>query len=122
MRRRPYIALLLIVPALALTACGRGEKVDTAKYTCAEFSKSLRTKNDTTAGQFINKLRDKGSFEGDAKIARRQLTLGIFFACRGKPGSTKPADRAIATARSIRAGKFKIPAQPKAKTGKKSGQ
>jgi hypothetical protein len=118
--RRPTLALLLVLPALALGACGRGEKIDTAKYTCTQFNKSLRTKSDTSAGQFINRLRDKAKL-GQAKDAeRREVTLGIFFTCRGKPGSTRPADKAVVIAKQIRDGKFKVPAQaqPKKKSTK----
>ena len=114
--RRPDLALLLIVPALLLSACGRGEKVDTATYTCAHFNKSLRTKNDNTSGQFINRLRDKANLGQDTKVERRELTLGIILACRNKPGSTRPADKAVVAAKQIRDGKFKTPAgKPKKK-------
>ena len=117
--RRPDLALLLIVPALLLSACGRGEKVDTAAYTCAHFNKSLRTKDDTTSGQFINRLRDKADLGQDTKTERREITVGIIFACRGKAGSTRPADKAVATAKQLRDGKFKPPAAASKK--KKSG-
>lgn len=117
--RRPDLALLLIAPALLLSACGRGEKVETATYTCAEFNKSLRTKDDNTSGQFINRLRDKAKLGQDTKTERREITFGIIFACRDKPGSTRPADKAIATAKQLRDGKFNAPAQAKPK--KKSG-
>jgi hypothetical protein len=117
--RRPTSALLLVLPALALGACGRGEKVDTAKYTCADFNKSLRTKDDTSSGQFINRLRDRAKLGQSTEVERREITLGIVFACRGKPGSTHPADTAIATAKRIRDGKFKLPADTTTK--KKSG-
>ncbi len=101
---------MLILPVLALAACGSSSKdVDTAGYTCAEFNKSLRTKGDNTGGQYINKLRTEAKLGQDKKTERREITLGIYFACRGKPGSTKPADTAIATAKKIKAGKFKIP-------------
>src|SRR6478735_8804180 len=96
----------LLLPALALSACGGGnKKVDTAAYTCAQFNKSLRTKGDDTAGTYINELRKDANLGQDAKIERREITLGIFFACRSKPGSTKPAAPAIATAKKIKAGK-----------------
>ena len=118
--RRPDLALLLIVPALLLSACGRGEKVDTATYTCAHFNKSLRTKGDNTGGQYINKLRAEAKLGQDKKTERREITLGIYFACRGKPGSTKPKATAIATAKQIKTGKFKLPSAPSTK--KKSGE
>ena len=104
----------LILPALALSACGGGNKsVDTASYTCADFNKSLRTKGDDTAGTYINELRKDAKLGQDAKLERREITLGIFFACRGKPGSTKPKAVAIATAQKVKAGKFKLPAGTK---------
>ena len=118
--RRPDLALLLITPALLLSACGRGEKVDTATYTCAEFNKSLRTKDDNTSGQFINRLRDKADLGQDEKIERREITFGIIVACRGEAGSTRPADEAIATAKQLRDGKFK-PSGQAAPKKKKSG-
>jgi hypothetical protein len=118
--RRPDLALLLIAPALLVSGCGRGEKVDTATYTCAEFNKSLRTKDDNTSGQFINRLRDKAKLGQETKLERREITFGIILACRGKPGSTRPGDKAIVTAKQLRDGKFKPPAAPKAKK-KKSG-
>ena len=104
----------LLLPALALSACGGGnKKVDTASYTCAHFNQSLRTKGDDTAGTYINELRNDADLGQDTKVERRELTLGIFFACRGKPGSTKPKTVAIATAKKIKAGKFKTPAPTK---------
>ena len=53
--------------------------------------------------------------EGEMQFSsgRREVTLGIYFACRGKPASTKPADSAIKTAKLIKAGKFKLPGSPK---------
>jgi hypothetical protein len=118
--RRPGLALLLIAPALLVSACGRGEKVDTATYTCADFNKSLRTKDDNTSGQFINRLRDKADLGQDTKVERREITFGIIFTCRGKSGSTRPANKAIVMAKQLRDGKFKPPAAGKTKK-KKSG-
>lgn len=112
--RRHGLAILVAVPALALGACGRGDDVDTATYTCADFNKSLRTKDDNSSGQFINRLRDRAKLGQSTEVERREITLGIIFACRGKPGSTKPANTAVATAKRIRDGKFKFPAAKKA--------
>ena len=105
------------MPVLALSACGGGDKskVDTATYTCAEFNKSLRTKNDNTSGEYINKLVEQADLGQEKTVARREITLGIYFACRNKPGSTKPAATAIATAKKIKAGEFKLPGGPKTK-------
>ena len=111
MRSRLFACLLL--PALSLAACGGSKSVDTGTYTCAEFNKSLRTKGDDSAGNYINQLRKQAALGQDAKIERRELTLGIFFACRNKTGSTRPADQAIATAKKIKAGGFKAPAVKK---------
>jgi hypothetical protein len=103
-----------VLPVLAISACGgNSKKIDTASYTCAQFNKSLRTKDDNTAGQFINDLRKQASLRQDQTTERRAITVGIYFACRGKPGSTKPAKAAVATAKQIKAGKFKLPAAPK---------
>lgn len=118
--RRPGLALLLVAPALMVSTCGRGPKVDTATYTCAKFNKSLRTKDDNTSGQFINRLRDQAKLGEDTKVERRQIALAIYLTCRGKPGSTRPATKAIATAKQMRSGKFRVPAQGKT-TKKKSG-
>ncbi len=114
--------IALLAAALALSACGsKSEKpVDTASYTCAQFNKSLATKNDNSAGNFLNQLRKKANLLAkDAKSARQELTVGVYFACRNKAGSTRPATLAIATAKRVEAGKFKLPPGPKAK--KKSG-
>jgi hypothetical protein len=103
------LAAALCAAAFGLAACGGSDKVDTASYTCGQFNKSLKTKGDNTSGAFINQLR-KDAKLGQAKQTEvREITLGIFFACRGKPASTKPADEAVATAKKIRAGKFKLP-------------
>jgi hypothetical protein len=103
-----------VLPVLAVSACGGGsKKIDAASYTCAEFNKSLRTKNDNTAGQFINALRTDAGLGQDKATERREITLGIYFACRGKPGSTKPAKAAVATAKQIKAGKFTLPTAKK---------
>jgi hypothetical protein len=101
-----------VVALCALTACGSSH-VDTAKYTCAQFNKSLRTKGDNSAGTFIRDLRSKANLGQDEKTERRELTLGIIFACRGKAGSTTPGNEAIKTAKLVKAGKFKLPAGPK---------
>jgi hypothetical protein len=115
MRSRPLLGALL-VPVLALSACGSKSKdVDTASYTCADFNKSLKTKGDDTAGNFINQLRKQAKLKGDEKTGRRAVTLGIYFACRGKPGSTAPAKVAIASAKQLQRGKFKLPAGPPGK-------
>jgi hypothetical protein len=106
----------LLLPVLGLAACGGGNKsVDTASYTCAHFTKSLNTKGDNTSGTYINELRKQAKLAGGAKAQSRIISLGIIFACRGKPGTTKPADRAVAIAKQIEAGKFKLPGRPPAK-------
>ena len=107
---------VLLVPALALSACGsKSKQVDTASYSCSDFSKSLGSKSDSSAGNYINQLRKDANLKADTKTSRREITLGIYFACRGKPGTTKPAKTAMATAKLIEAGKFKLPAPPAAK-------
>jgi hypothetical protein len=110
---RTPLASALLIPLLALAACGdKGEDVDTASYTCKDFNTSLETKGDNSSGAFINELRDQAKLGQDTKTERREITLGIVFACRGKPGSTKPADKAVTTAKQIKAGKFKLPSAP----------
>ena len=114
--RSRLLASTLLVPVLALSACGgKSKDVDTASYTCAQFNKSLATKGDSTSGNFINQLRKQAKLGKDEKTERRAVTLGIYFACRGKPGSTKPAKPAIANAKQLVAGKFKLPAAPTTK-------
>jgi hypothetical protein len=108
--RRP-ILILLLLPVLA-SCGGNDKKVDTATYTCAEFNKSLATKNDNTAGNFINALQKQAKLGQGKKTERSEITIGIYFACRNNPGSTKPAAVAIATAKQVKAGKFKLPAGP----------
>jgi hypothetical protein len=100
-------AALLVLFVLALTACG-SKDVDTASYTCGEFNKSLRTKDDDSAGNYINQLREQAKLGQDEKVERREITLGIILACRDQPAATKPADEAIATARKIKAGKLEL--------------
>ena len=109
------VAATLAVSALALAACGDSKHVDTSAYTCGQFNKSLKTKGDNTSGGFINQLRREAKLGQAKQTEVRELTLGVFFACRGKPASTKPAKPAIATAKLIRAGTFKIPGAPSSK-------
>src|SRR4051812_8595172 len=109
MRPRPFIVVLLA--SVAVAGCGV-KNVDTASYTCGQFNKSLQTKGDNTSGNFINQLRKKAQLGQTKQVERREITLGIVFACRGKAASTKPANTAIATAKTIRSGKFKLPGFP----------
>src|SRR3954470_11794196 len=119
--RTRMLATAALVPVLALSACGSKTKdVNAATYTCAQFSRSLSAKSDDSAGNFINQLRKQAALGQDAKTERREVTLGIYFACRGKPGSTTPAKPAIVTAKQIKSGKFKLPAA--AGTKKKSNK
>ena len=112
---RPLACALVSAVAL-LSACGdSGNAVDTATYTCADFNKSLATKGDDTAGRFINDLRKQAKLGQDDKTERREVAAGVYFTCRGKPGSTKPADQAIKTAQAIKSGKFKAPVPPSKK-------
>ena len=106
----------VFIPVLALSACGSKTKdVNAAAYTCGQFSRSLNSKSDNSAGNFINPLRKQAKLGQDAKTERREVTLGIYFACRGKPGSTRPAKGAVATAKQIKSGDFKLPSGPKSK-------
>jgi hypothetical protein len=110
------LCCLLVFPVLALAACGdKSTPVNTASYTCGQFNKSLRTKGDNTSGAYINTLQKHSGLGQDKKVERREITLGIYFACRGKPASTRPAKAAVATAAQIKAGKFKLPGAAKAK-------
>jgi hypothetical protein len=103
------VAIVLALPALLLSACGGGKSVDTSTYTCADFQKSLNTKGNNTAGSFINGLRKQAKLKSQTKVANREIELGIIFACRGKPGSTRPAQRAIVIAKAVESGTFKLP-------------
>ena len=114
--RTRMLATALLVPALAASGCGSKEKnVNTASYSCGQFSKSLQAKGDNSAGNFINQLRKQANLSQDTKTERREVTLGIYFACRNKPSSTKPAAAAIKTAQQIKSGKFKLPGAPASK-------
>ena len=120
--RAPALTLVLLVAALAVSGCGskdKNTKVDTATYTCGQFSKSLNAKADNTAGAFINELRKQAKLGQDVKTERREVTLGIYFACRNQSASTHPAQVAVKTAKQIKAGTFKLPGAPKKK---KSGK
>jgi hypothetical protein len=110
---RPWLAALLAVPVFALAACGSGKQVNTATYTCGEFNKSLQTKGDDTAGNFINQLRKRAKLGQSEKTERSEVTLGIVVSCRNKPASTKPANHAIAVAKQVKAGKFKLSTKKK---------
>ena len=113
------LAAFLMLCVLGFAACGTKD-VNPAGYTCGEFNKSLKTKGDDTAGNFINRLREDADLGQDDKVERREITLGVILACRGKAATTKPADEAIATAKQIKAGKFKLQAGSSKK--KKSGE
>jgi hypothetical protein len=107
---------VLVIGALALTSCGGdSSKVDSASYTCARFQKSLKTKGDDTSGNYINQLRKQAKLGQAKETEVQEITLGIYFACRNASGSTRPAQKAIATAKLIRAGKFRLPRGPKPK-------
>jgi hypothetical protein len=115
------LSVLLLLPVFALAACGSKTKdVNAATYTCAQFNKSLQTKGDDSAGNFINQLVKKANLgQQDKTLERREITLGIVTACRNQPGSTKPAAKAVASAKLIKAGKFKLQGL---KTKKKSAK
>lgn len=114
------LSALAVVAVLTLSACGEDDdKVNVASYSCADFNKSLRTKDDNTSGRYINELRKQARLGQEEKVERRTITLGIYFTCRGKPGTTKPAKGAVATAKKIKAGTFEAPAAPE-DTKKKS--
>jgi hypothetical protein len=107
------LAAILLLPVLALSACGSDKKVDASAYTCAQFQKSLNTKGDNTAGNYINQLRKRAKLNQPRRTEVQALTLGIVFSCRGKPGSTRPADRAVTIAKQIATGQFKLPSRGK---------
>src|SRR4051812_12363027 len=97
--RAPLIVCVLAASMFA--ACGSSH-VDTAKYTCGEFNKSLRTKGDDSSGTFIRDLRTEANLGQDAKTEQREITIGIIVACRGKAGNKTPGDEAITTAKKIK--------------------
>jgi len=104
---RSDLVALLVLPALTLAACGTKD-VDTAAYTCGQFNQSLRTKDDNTAGNYINQLRKQAKLDQSEKLERSELTIGIIVSCRNKPASTKPADSAISVAKRVKAGTYKL--------------
>jgi hypothetical protein len=102
--------------ALVLSGCfGGGEKdINADAYTCGEFRKSLRTKDDNSSGQFIRLLNDRAGSKGDRREKERMMALAIFVACRGQKESFKPASAAIANVKKLQAGKSIVPqAKPK---------
>jgi hypothetical protein len=98
---RSAVPILLLVSLLALPACGKNPDVDLASYSCADFNKSLKSKDDESAGRFINQLREKARLGQGEKVERREVTLGIIYTCRGTKGSVKPANKAIAYAKRL---------------------
>jgi hypothetical protein len=114
------LSLLLILPVFLLAACGgKTKNVDTTAYTCAQFNKSLTTSGDNSAGNYINQLVKQAKLNDPETKARREITLGIYFSCRNEPGSTRPAAKAIAAAKQIKAGKFHLPKAPHKKKSAK---
>lgn len=111
--RSGLTALLLVLTCLLAACGGKTKNVDTASYTCGQFNKSLRTKGDNTAGNYINGLRKKAKLGQDSKVERSEITLGIIVTCRGNPASTKPATAAIAIAKQVKSGKYKLPRKKK---------
>jgi hypothetical protein len=109
---RSGLVALLVFAAMMLAACGNKD-VDTAAYTCGQFNKSLRTKDDSTAGNFINQLRKQAKLSQSEKVERSEITLGIIVSCRNKPPSTKPAASAIAVAKRVKAGDYALPGKKK---------
>src|SRR4051812_38719658 len=106
---RSRLAALFVLSVFALAACGGDKDVDTATYTCGQFNKSLRTKSDSSAGNYINGLRKRAKLGQSDKVERSEITLGVIVTCRGKAASTKPADNAVAIAKQVKAGKYKLP-------------
>ena len=100
--------MLLAAVALTASACG-GEEIDAATYTCGEFSKSLDTKDDRTAGTYIRLLNDRAGLKGSRSLQERRMTYAIYVACRGQESSYKPATVAVANAKKIAAGKPVVP-------------
>jgi hypothetical protein len=108
---RRVLGTLLTLAVLVLAACGGTKDVNTASYTCADFNKSLKTKGDESAGNFINQLRDDAKLGQDKNTERREIALGIIAACRGRPANTKPAAKAVVAAKQIKANIAKAKAQ-----------
>ena len=65
-------------------------------------------------------LRKEAARLDDRKTPANEVGSAIYFNCRGKPGSTKPANRSLTTAKAIAAGKFN--ASGKTSDKKKSDQ
>src|SRR5436305_13981524 len=113
------LSKLILIPLVALAACGSSKPVNAATYTCAQYNKSLNTKGDDSAGNFINQLSKQAKLGKPDRVEHNEVAAGIFFACRNKPGSTRPAARAVAIAKAINSGKYHLKPAPKKK---KSGQ
>lgn len=117
MRFPAATAAACLIPVLALSACGsKDKKVDTASYSCAQFQNSLKSKNDNSAGNYVNQLVKRAKLKQSGKTARSEVTVGIYFSCRHKAGSFTPAQGAVRVAQQIEAGKFRLPGVGKKKS------
>ena len=105
---RTALCMLLIPAALLVAACG-GEDIDASTYTCGQFSKSLDTKDDRSAGTYIRLLNDRAKTKGERAVQEKRMAYSIYVACRGKKASFRPADEAVSNAKKIAAGKAVIP-------------
>jgi hypothetical protein len=115
---RRLVPIALSVCLLALSACGKKD-LDPDTYTCGQWNKSLRTKDDLSSGTFIRALRERAKLGQARAVEEREFAVAIFFACRGKPSSYKPAGKAIENAKALKAGK-KLGPKAKAKAKRKS--
>lgn len=116
MAPRSLTAVLAMLAVVALFAgCGR-EEVELDSYTCGEFERSFRDKDDTSAGNFIRQISDKVKKRpGAGKDAvQQQVGASIAIACGGKPDDFEPANAAIALVNRANSGK--PPEQPKTET------
>ena len=109
MRIRRMACCLLLPATLALSACGGGEEIDPATYTCGDFAKSLDTKDDRSAGSFIRLLNDRAKSKGPREVKEKRMAYAIYVACRGEKASFRPANVAVANAKKLEQGKRVVP-------------
>lgn len=114
----PRAPVVVALAALALLAGCGPEKVDADSYTCGEFHKSFRDKDDTSAGNYIRQLVKKVKKRPGQKESAIQQQVGaaIALACGRKPEDFRPKDRAIALVNDANSGKLRKPAEKKQTT------
>ena len=121
MPARSAICASLLAAAAVFAGCGY-EEIDANTYTCGEFQKSLDTKDNETAGQYIRLLNDRAKLKGRRSDREKVMAYAIFAACRGEKASVRPANKAVANAKAIQAGKQVLPKDASAREKKAAAE